>query len=97
MKIERQAIRKFRQFTGRNPDAVGQVDLPRPKTLVFLGEGVAITYRAGKKNDPRKRARGKIVEYEHRLGKGVKVFTDPKGKALFILGGKFRVTDWMRD
>ncbi len=95
MKIEKQAIKKYKQFFGRPADKAGRVEIPRPKTLVLLGEAVSIEYRAAKKNDPR--TGGKLATYKHKLGAGVRVFTDPKGKALFIVGGKFRVTDWMRD
>ncbi len=94
MPVDRKALSKFEQFHGRKADSVGKVEIPMPKSLVFLALGVSIKYRAAKRNDPR--TGGKMALYEHKLGKGVRIFTDPDGKALFIVGGKFKVTDWMR-
>lgn len=91
------AVKKFAQFHGRKADKAGRVEIPIPSDkcpLVFLAEGVSIEYRAAKRNDPR--TGGKMALYKHRLGKGVKIFTDVEGKALFIVGGRFKVTDWMR-
>lgn len=87
------AVKKYKQFHGRLPTKVTKVNVPYPKKLVLLGEGVAIEYKSDKKfrNKPR---RPRI--YRHKFGRGVQVFTDPKGKALYLLGGRLRVTNWMR-
>lgn len=92
--IEKEAVKRFENFHGRKADRVGKVEIPIPKSLVYLGEGVAITYRSDK-NVPRLGGR-KARTYEHKFGRGVKIFTDPKGQALYIVGGRFKVTDWMR-
>lgn len=95
MAISREAIKRYKKFHGKEPKRAGSVEIPFPKSLVLVGEAVAIEYRAAKANDPR--TGGRLTVYRHKVGKGVRVFTDPKGRALYIIGGKFRVTDWMRD
>lgn len=95
MKIEKAALSRYRKFHGKPADKAGKVEIPFPRSLVYLGVGVSITYQASKPNDPR--TKGKLAKYEHDFGPGVRVFTDPKGKALYVVGGRFRVTDWLRD
>lgn len=88
------ALKRFRKFHGRKPTKQGTVNIPYPKVLVYLGEGLAIEYRSDKK------ARGVPAgtnPYRHKFGPGVKVFTDQEGKTLYIRGGRLRVTDWLRD
>jgi hypothetical protein len=95
------AVKRFERFHDRAPNKVGLVEIPHPKAVVFLGAGVAIEYRSDKHvlslGDKVSVARGKTRLYRHLFGPGVKVYTDPEGQALIIIGGKFRVTDWMRD
>lgn len=87
------ALKRFRRFHVRTPDKIGRVNIPHPKALVLLGEGVAIEYRS----DKLALGSRKVRTYRHRFGRGVKVYTDAAGKTLWITGGRFRVTDWMRD
>jgi hypothetical protein len=87
------AARRFKGFHARQPQKVGFVNIPHPKALVFLGHGVAIEYRS----DKLALGSRKMRTYRHRFGGAVKIFTDAKGKTLYITGGRFRVTDWMRD
>jgi hypothetical protein len=87
------ALERFRKFHGRPADRVTTVDFKCPKSLVFVGEGVAVEYRSDKEYRGPRRKR----VFRHRFGKGVRVYTDPTGRWLFIAGGKFRVTDWLRD
>lgn len=63
-----------------------------PKSLTFLGNCYSIKYESTKKLNGTHRLR----LYEHKTGPGVKIYLHPNGKTLFIQGGKFRVTDWMR-
>lgn len=65
-----------------------------PNALTFLGDGAAIEYRSDKKLGDRPRAKRL---YRHKFGSGVKIFLHPNRKWILISGGKFRVTDWMRD
>lgn len=93
----RQATRRARRFHGRDPRAKGLVDIPYPKALVLLGVGVAIEYESDKVLNAGDRRTPRSRTYRHELGAGVKIYADPKGRTLFIKGGRFRVTDWMRD
>ena len=87
------AEKLFKRFNKRKADRLTSIDLPAfPKKIVFLGEAVEIVYKAvGKMNSPRPNG-----GHKHSFGKGVKIYADPTGKCLYVLGGKFRVTDWMR-
>jgi len=95
------AVRRYEKFHAKAPSKVGLVNIPHPKAVVFLGAGVAIEYKSDKRvlslGDKPSMARGKTRLYRHRFGAGVRVYTDPAGSTLFITGGRFRVTDWMRD
>lgn len=93
----RQAVRRAKRFHGRDPRRAGWVEIPYPKALVLLGAGVAIEYRSDKVWKRGDRFNPKLRTYRHELGRGVRVFADPKGRTLIIKGGRFRVTDWMRD
>ena len=93
MKIDPRAKALFRKFNARGCDKIGKIDLPSfPKNIVFLGDAISIVYRAkGKMNSPKPNG-----GHEHKFGKSVKIYADPSGKCLYVLGGKFRVTDWLR-
>ena len=88
----KEAVKRYRKFHGHKPDKVSTVNIPLPKAVVYLGEGLAIEYRSDKILNGRRGSHA----YRHSFKKGVKVYTDKAGKALFVVGGKFRVTDWMR-
>lgn len=87
-------IQKYKEFhQGLNPIKIKQIKMPDPKTLVKLGTADKIYYT-------RKEPQG-FREYYHSFGEdsGKKpiLATDPKGKQLYILGGKFKVKDWIFD
>lgn len=88
-----EALKRYKKFHGKAPTKISTVSIPYPKKLVLVGEGVAVEYRSDKPlgNRPKRKR-----VYRHPFGRGVKVYMDPKGKALYITGGKFRVTDWLR-
>ncbi len=90
-------MKRYRKFHGRAPSKMRFVDLPRPKEIIYLGRGVAIEYESDKVLEAGDRRLPKKRNYRHEFGAGVQIYTDPKGQALFIKGGRFRVTDWMRD
>jgi len=87
------AIRRFKQFHGRNPNEISKINFTYPKSLVYLGEAVALEY----KSDKLFGGKHQVTCYRHKTGKGVKFYTDPQGKTLYVLGGKFKVTDWLRN
>lgn len=92
----RTAVSRFEKFHGRRPDRLARIPFEQPKQLVYLGRGVAIEYESDKP-DPRRKRSEKTSVYRHKLGAGVKIYCDPRGKMVLVLGGRFRVTDWMRD
>lgn len=86
------AVAKFREFHGRRPDRATKIDLPFPRSVVFLGEAVAVEYRSDKLALGSRKTR----TYRHKFGRGVKIYADPEGSTLYVKGGRFKVTDWMR-
>lgn len=87
------AIRTYRRFHKKEPDKITEIDFPTPKTLVCLGRAVAVEYESKKKFVGQKR---KTNVFRHEIGKGVMIYTDETGKWLFVSGGRFHVTDWLR-
>lgn len=58
-----------------------------PDTLVFLGEVVEIVYRSNKWG-------GEDKLYIHKTSKPNPVLaTDPEGRALYLVGGRMKVTE----
>lgn len=86
---------RYKRFFGFTPTSAFKVDIPFPKAVACLGDALAVEYRSDKKLSPRDKS-PKPRAYRHVIGRGVKIYTDPSGKCLYITGGKFRVTDWMR-
>jgi hypothetical protein len=88
--IGRDAVEKFKEFTGRDAGTVHVLDVPDvPNDVIILGELASVGYVTSKEYDG-----GKRTEYVHRFGRPrPKLLTDPKGKELFIAGGKFKVND----
>lgn len=88
------AAKKAEEFHGNGKAReIGRAAFEVPTALVFMGEGVALTYKSDKKlrNNPKAKR-----DYEHRFGAGVKVYCDPEGKTILISGGRMNVTDWIR-
>jgi hypothetical protein len=92
LKEVKQAIAKYRKFYGKTPSKTGKVNIPFPRAVVCMGEGVAVEYRSDKKLDGTFKKR----VYRHKFGKGVKIYTDPSGATIYVTGGRMRVTDWIR-
>lgn len=88
------AQKNYKKFHGRTVQNIRSFDFTAPKAVTFLGRGHAIEYTSDKILPGRGR---KNRLYRHKFGSGVNIYLHPNGKSLLILGGKFRVTDWMRD
>lgn len=89
------AYARYKGFQGRAPKKVTRINIPKIGPIVYLGKGLAIEYQSDKKmhrSDIRPTSRG----YRHTFEKGVKIYTEPTGKALIVIGGRFKVTDWLR-
>lgn len=96
MKDLTKAAQRFKKFHAKAPTKIVTESVRIkgwPKALVFLGKGFAVEYKSDKL------AHGERVtkHYRHKLGAGVNFYTDPDGQMLIVFGGKFRVTDWLRD
>lgn len=65
-------------------------DFHVPKTLIFLGQAVAITYLANKRHGG---GDGTLIEYTHEFETAVDLYMDETGaKQLYLLGKKVVVT-----
>jgi hypothetical protein len=90
----RKAVKNFKKFHGRTVEKQTSLQFSMPKALTFLGDGHAIEYKSDKKLSGKQRSKRL---FRHFFGRGVKIYLHPNQKWILIGGGKFRVTDWMRD
>lgn len=88
----KKAVKNFKRFHGRTPERTSGFSFTMPKSVTYLGDAYSIKYESTK----RLNGVHKLRLYEHKMGKGVKIYLHPDGKSLIVTGGKFRVTDWMR-
>lgn len=90
--------RRYRQFHGRAGRITGRVNLPTPRRLILIGRAVSVVYvpPVGSGKFFRTRTLKRPGEYLHKFGPNVKLYTDERGRLVYIVGGKFRVTDWLR-
>lgn len=93
MKKKHDAKKLFQKFNQRPAKSERTISFPStPKKITYLANAVSLMYRAdGKMNSPRP-----YGLHEHKFGKAVKLYAHPSGECLYILGGKFRVNDWLR-
>ena len=84
----RTAAALFRQFHRYSPFAVQRCRCPRvvPPVLVDLGELRGLVYRSDKWN------RGQPRSYIHFLECPARLACDVRGRQLYIVGGRYRVT-----
>lgn len=83
-----QAYYMYHKFHGKPPRRVSRRRFAVPAALVCLGDAKEIVYKCSKRNGG---GDGRTALYVHRFGKGDKLYTDPQGKQLYILGGRMRV------
>jgi hypothetical protein len=89
------AVKTFRMWHDYEPHRVTRVKAPRriPRTMVRLGELHSVVYRSDKWAGGPDNPAGKSILYEHTTQRPRPVLaTDPRGRDLFIVGGKMRVT-----
>lgn len=92
------ALRRHRQFHGTAGRIAGRVAFAYPKRLILIGRAVSVVYvppRYSAKSF-RTRTLRRPGEYIHKFGPSVNVYATDNGKSIILLGGKFRVTDWLR-
>ena len=85
----KEAYRFYKRFMGRPADKRTFVQIPKPPRVgAVLGDLVQVSYQTRREGDT------EAIEYYHRFTKPLpKLLTDPKGKRLFIAGGKHKVTE----
>ncbi len=86
-------IKKYKEFNMRDPREIVEIPEVNFPVLVHIGQAEMIAYVSSKE--------GKETFYKHQFGEESEVYpelyTDPDGKVLIIVGGNFRVKDWIRD
>jgi len=85
----KEAYRFYKRFMGRPAEKRTFVEIPKPpRVAAVLGELVQVSYKTRREGDT------EAIEYYHRFNKPLpKLCTDPKGRRLFIAGGKHKVTE----
>lgn len=76
--------RLFKKFHGRESEKINYINLKSFNELVFLGEAIAIEYKAKKKH-----LGNKTEIYRHKFKKGALLLTN--GKELLIYGKKIKI------
>jgi hypothetical protein len=85
------AYSKYAQFHGRHHKKVNALNFHVPKTLVLLGEAIAVEYRCDKLNGG---GDGKKAVYRHEFETPAIVCMDEKARRqLYIIGPSITVDD----
>lgn len=92
-RVSPKARKAYRAFHKKNPDKMTTAEFTMPKSLIRLGSAVAVEYRSDK---PLAGVRKNRI-YRHKFGRNVILYCHPNRRWLFVSGGNFRVTDWLRD
>ena len=80
----------FRRFHGRPAARVQVGGFYDPKSLIYLGQAVAIVYKSDKLHGG---GDGKMADYMHEFETPAALFMDERaGKQLYILGPQIKVT-----
>jgi hypothetical protein len=74
----------FKNFHGRESEKIDYINLHSFNELVFLGDAIAIEYKAKKVH-----LGNKVETYRHKFLKGCKLFTN--GKELLIYGKSIKI------
>lgn len=84
----------FETFHGKEPTGLEEIGWTDPDYLVELGICEAVEYKCAKINGAPSERAGKMTQYRHSmLRKGNKIYTNPEGTMLVILGPNLRVED----
>ena len=75
----------YRRFHEREPGRGRKVNLPMPRSLAMMGTLDAVPYTAI--------VGGKAVRFKHTFARGSRPVLATDGKHLFIIGGRFHVTE----
>jgi hypothetical protein len=81
---------RYEEFHWKLPAKLTRVDMHIPRTLISLGEAVAVEYRCTKRNGG---GDGKAHVWRHKFTRGTILAMDETGKRqLYILGPRLKVT-----
>lgn len=84
------SVRSFEKFNRRTPTKLERVAIDDKTPLICLGPCPEISYISGKEG------RGRF-HYRHKTGyPRPKIYAHPDGKFFLIIGGRVRVSDWLR-
>jgi len=84
-------LERYRMFHGRPKGPWRMTQFHIPKTLIFLGQAVAVVYLSNKKHGG---GNGTLIEYTHEFETPVDLFMDETGaRQLYLIGKKVVVTD----
>jgi hypothetical protein len=75
----------FRRFHERAPGRSRHVKLPQSRAVAMIGTLDAVPYTAI--------VNGRAVRFKHTFAKGSRPMLATDGRHLYILGGRFRVTE----
>ena len=91
MGMDMNSNNKYFAFHGNDPRARIGINFHYPRTLLFLGEAVAIEYRSDKVHGG---GDGKKRVYRHEFATPVKLCMDERmKKQLYIIGNRMKVTE----
>jgi len=84
-------VQDYIEFHGKNPSRRRKIDFHAPKRLVVLGKAKAIEYCCSKRHGG---GDGRNAIYRHEFETPMYLCMDErKGKQLYILGGRLKVTE----
>mgnify|MGYP001380059718 CR=1 FL=1 len=84
----------YELFHGKEPTGLEEVEWKDPDYLVELGDCLAVEYKTNKVNGAPADRVGRMTHYRHSMaGKGNRLFTNPEGTMLVILGPTLHIED----
>ena len=94
MRLNPREDRLFETFHGKEPTGLEEIGWTDPDYLVELGDCLAVEYKTNKVNGAPKARVGKMTTYRHSMaGKGNRIFSNPEGTMLVILGPTLHIED----
>jgi hypothetical protein len=78
----------YKKFNGFAPRKVRTINMAPPKALVCLGRAVGILYESNKVNGG---GTGRLEYFKHTFHRTTKLYTDEKGKKLYVFGPQMKV------
>lgn len=87
MEKHKKAVTKYREFNGKDPDEIIEIDAVDFPTLIHIGKAEMLAYFSDKE--------GKPAFYKHEFGEESgempELYMNPEGDTIIIHGGNFRI------